>query len=144
MESHIRLLQEAPYGQPWLCGAVLPVTKRMHQFLDRAKWRDHIHKHIGKDLGDSKPPICPHPRPQCAEAFESVQELRFHLQDVHCLEFTRDLNGLNRRTKWRLSLAKSIELVIPIVTAQTWRPTHFLNKNINLWTKRRNCGAKRQ
>ena len=61
---------------------VFPATKRMYQFLDRAKWRDHIHKHIGEDLGGSKPPLCPHPRPQCAGAFESVQELMFHLQDV--------------------------------------------------------------
>ena len=55
----------------------------MRQFLDRAEWQGHIKKHI-EELDGCKVPVCPHPRPQCEEAFESVPKLIFHLQDVHC------------------------------------------------------------
>jgi len=34
-------------------------------------------------LGGSKALICLHPQGLCADAFESVQELKFHPQDVH-------------------------------------------------------------
>jgi hypothetical protein len=63
---------------------MLPAATRMHQFLDRPEWQDHIDQHSG-NLGDSKAPLCPHPRVQCADAFESLQGLKFHLQDVHCV-----------------------------------------------------------
>lgn len=33
--------------------------------------------------------MCPHPQGWCADAFESVQELKFHLQDVHCVELRK-------------------------------------------------------
>ncbi|KAL8880142.1 MAG: hypothetical protein Q9192_008083 [Flavoplaca navasiana] len=33
--------------------------------------------------------MCPHPRRQCADAFKSVQELKFPLQDVHCVELRK-------------------------------------------------------
>ena len=63
---------------------MLPATARMQQFPDRLKWQLHIDEHVGM-LDGSKASICPHPRTQCTEAFESVQEFKFHLQDVHCV-----------------------------------------------------------
>ena len=47
------------------------------------------------NLGCYKVPICPHPRPQCDEPFESEQELKFHLQDVHCYELMKGFKRLN-------------------------------------------------
>ncbi|KAI9752223.1 MAG: hypothetical protein M1835_001112 [Candelina submexicana] len=70
---------------PWCLGnAKLPATARMQQFPDRPKWQAHVDEHVAK-LDSSKTLICPHPRVQCTEAFESVQEFKFHLQDVHCV-----------------------------------------------------------
>jgi hypothetical protein len=84
---------------PGLCSfclrdPTLPATTRFHQFPDRGEWREHIHGHMG-NLECYKVLICPHPRPQCDEAFESEQELKFHLQDVHCYELTKGFKRLN-------------------------------------------------
>jgi len=65
----------------------------MQQFLDREKWKAHIDRHIER-LDDCKATKCPHPRPKCVDAFQSVLELKFHLQDVHCIELTK---GTKRR-----------------------------------------------
>ena len=62
----------------------------MCQFIDRPEWQDHLNQHNGK-LEVSEVPKCPHPRAQCGEAFKSAQELRFHLQGVHCVELTKGL-----------------------------------------------------
>jgi hypothetical protein len=69
---------------------MLSASARMRQFLDRPEWQDHLDQHNGK-LEVSEVPKCPHPRAQCGEAFKSAQELRFHLQDVHCVEPTKGL-----------------------------------------------------
>ena len=61
----------------------------MRQFLDRAEWQNHIDQH-NENLGGSEAPMCPHSRWQCADAFQSVQELEFHLQDVHCVELRKE------------------------------------------------------
>ena len=55
----------------------------MRQFLDRPTWQAHLDRHNEK-TGINERLKCPHPRAQCDEAFESAQELRFHLQDIHC------------------------------------------------------------
>lgn len=34
---------------------------------------------------------CPHPLPWCPTSFESAQKRSFHLQDVHCIEFTKGI-----------------------------------------------------
>jgi hypothetical protein len=76
---------------PWCLGDVtLPATIRIQQFPDRLKWQGHIDGHVGK-LDDIKLPTCRHPRVQCAEVFASVQELKFHLQDIHCVELGKGL-----------------------------------------------------
>ena len=74
----------APGICPWCLGDdTTRPTSRVRRFLDRAEWQGHIKKHI-EELDGCKVPVCPHPRPQCEEAFDSVQKLIFHLQDVHC------------------------------------------------------------
>lgn len=74
---------------PWCLGDVsLSATVRAQQFPDRLKWQSHIDDHIAKLEGE-KPPICLHPRTQCTEVFFSMQDLKFHLQDVHCIEFSK-------------------------------------------------------
>lgn len=74
---------------PWCLGdSSLSATVRAQQFPDRLKWQSHIDDHIAK-LDERKTPICPHPRTQCTEAFSSMQDLKFHLQDVHCIELRR-------------------------------------------------------
>lgn len=61
----------------------------MRQFLNRSEWQDHIDQH-SENWGGDKAPICPHPRGLCVDAFQSVQELKFHLQDVHCVELKEE------------------------------------------------------
>ncbi|KAL2041983.1 hypothetical protein N7G274_005171 [Stereocaulon virgatum] len=68
----------------------LPAPTRMQQFLDREKWKAHIDRHIER-LDDCKATRCPHPRARCVEAFQSVLEMKFHLQDVHCIESTKSV-----------------------------------------------------
>ncbi|KKY22682.1 putative carbonic anhydrase 2 [Phaeomoniella chlamydospora] len=62
--------------------------KKMHQFLFRKPWSDHIQRHID-DLKRSEAQKklisikCPLPTSQCPRDFDCVLELEFHLQDVH-------------------------------------------------------------
>lgn len=65
----------------------------MQQFLDREKRKAHIDGHI-EMLDGCKATKCTHPRRKCVDAFPSVLEMKFHLQGVHCIEFTR---GVKRR-----------------------------------------------
>lgn len=76
-----------------LGNAALPAPTRIQQFLDREKWKAHLDEHIGL-LDDCKATKCTHPRQKCIDAFPSVLELKFHLQDVHCIELTK---GIKRR-----------------------------------------------
>jgi len=62
---------------------------RMQQFLDREKWKSHIDRHI-EMLDDCKATKCTHSRRQCVDAFPFVLEMKFHLQDVHCIELTKE------------------------------------------------------
>ena len=60
----------------------------MRQFLDRSEWQYHIEEHFG-ELGAAKLLTCPHPRTQCILAFLFMQDLKFHLQDAHCVEIRK-------------------------------------------------------
>lgn len=60
----------------------------MQQFLDREKRKAYINGHI-EMLDGCKATKCTYPRRKCVDAFPSVLEMKFHLQDVHCIEFTR-------------------------------------------------------
>ncbi len=76
-----------------LGNTALPAPTRMQQFLDREKWKAHIDGHI-EMLDGCKATKCTHPRRKCLDAFPSVLEMKFHLQDVHCIELTK---GTKRR-----------------------------------------------
>lgn len=60
----------------------------MRQFPDRSEWQDHINQHR-ENLVHNKASMCSHPQRRCADTFESVQELKYHLQDVHCVELRK-------------------------------------------------------
>jgi hypothetical protein len=72
----------------------LPATERMQQFPDLAPWREHLSGHLAilekQSPDDSKSLKCPLVSlPQCEDAFKSAQEVKFHLQNVHCAEFVK-------------------------------------------------------
>lgn len=71
-----------------LGNASLPASVRMQQFLDRLNWQDHVDEHLEKP-DDAKLPTCRYPRTQCTEAYPSMQDLKFRLQDVHCVDLRR-------------------------------------------------------
>jgi hypothetical protein len=107
--NHLRNMDAFPvYCDPLMYGGVLatagycpfcltneesPASKRMHQFLNRGSWLDHIHKHV-QDLDGSKSAECPYP--DCGELFESVQQLQFHLQDDHGVNLIKMISPLKR------------------------------------------------
>ncbi|KAL2056550.1 hypothetical protein ABVK25_002944 [Lepraria finkii] len=76
----------------------LPAPTRMQQFLDREKWKAHIDRHI-EGLDGCQATKCPHPRPKCVDAFPSVLEMKFHLQDVHCIELTKKTKRRRSRSE---------------------------------------------
>ncbi|KAI9761799.1 MAG: hypothetical protein M1840_001679, partial [Geoglossum simile] len=59
--------------------------RRMYQYLCRYTWQKHVLNHL-QAMGDSKPMVCPHPR--CTVSYESVLDLRHHLEDIHCIQLT--------------------------------------------------------
>lgn len=84
----------------------------MQQFLDRHKWQDHVDEHLVKP-NNTKILKCQYPRTQCAEGYPSIQDLKFHLQNVHCVDLRRgckrsspdrDANPRHLKTK-RLGIA---------------------------------------
>lgn len=36
---------------------------------------------------------------QCTEVFKSVQELKFHLQNIHCIELERELKQFSSKSE---------------------------------------------
>jgi len=102
----------------------LPAPARMYQFLDREQWRTHIDNHIER-LDGSKAPKCPHPRARCVEAFQSVLEMKFHLQDVHCIESTKRVKRRRSSSELepqphRRKRARRIKDHDPDVKLDTW------------------------
>ena len=73
--------------------ATLSADERMHQFHDKAEWRDHISDQFGifeeyvGSLHERTSPVCPIPRSHCPDAFVSAQEVNVHLQNHHGAEF---------------------------------------------------------
>ena len=93
---------------PFCLGGTAPAAVRMHQFLKRATWKEHIHRHV-ETLDESKPLNCPHPGLQYTAIFNLVKKLKFHLQDIYCLNFIKELKSLKRSKKDReveIQLAK--------------------------------------
>ncbi|KAH7250906.1 hypothetical protein BKA59DRAFT_369348, partial [Fusarium tricinctum] len=57
---------------------------RLHQFLDRYSWRDHVYRHFQtyvQTVEAGKPAPCPHPHRQCDINLETAKQLEFHLLD---------------------------------------------------------------
>jgi hypothetical protein len=64
---------------------------RMHQFLHRAKWLEHIQRHIAalrkfERENGSALVVCPRRNPRCPSYFVCVLDLEFHLQDIHGID----------------------------------------------------------
>ena len=107
LEGHIPLPAQCDplfYGgtlaSPGICpfcldDATLSAAERMHQFHDKAEWRDHISDHFGifeKNVGslhDGTSLKCPVPGSHCPDAFVSAQQVKFHLQNNHGAEFVK-------------------------------------------------------
>lgn len=70
----------------------------MKQNPDRLQRQDHVEEHIGR-LDHAKARGCPHPRTQYAEALELEHELRFQLQNVHCVELREGLTRSSLESK---------------------------------------------
>ena len=67
----------------------LPASTRMHQFLHRATWLEHVQQHI-RILHPDQPVKCPHPSASCGKVVATPLELQFHLQDAHGIDFIRE------------------------------------------------------
>ena len=80
---------------PWcLENPALEPEDRMHQFPHRAKWLEHIQRHIAaleKSEREYKSVlvVCPRRKPGCPKFFDCVLELEFHLQDIHGLDMPK-------------------------------------------------------
>ncbi|KAK0612550.1 hypothetical protein B0T17DRAFT_499912, partial [Bombardia bombarda] len=62
----------------------LPATRRLYGFKKQASWEKHVNEcflfHVN-NLG--KTDMIPYPDPECSIAYESDQQLWYHLQDAH-------------------------------------------------------------
>ncbi|CAI6342310.1 unnamed protein product [Periconia digitata] len=81
----------------------LPPEIRMQQFLETAEWKDHIHNQHSED---SKSLLCPLHKLHCGESFMALQELQFHLEDVHCVGFRSNLKRARSVGEGRAGPAK--------------------------------------
>lgn len=90
----------------------LSLTKRFHQFFIKQSWKEHLHEHFcqQKNIYDlslktngNKAVLCSDSR--CALSFESVQNLQFHCQNIHCVERIK-LDSIKRRRLTRQSSLK--------------------------------------
>ena len=124
----------------------LPALTRMQQFLDREKWKAHLDGHIDM-LDGCKATKCSHPRQKCVDAFPSVLELKFHLQDVHCIEFTkgikrrRSTSGVDtmspRRKRARIGKDRDPDVKVDIWPQSTYE---FVDETVTL-SRRRSPGT---
>jgi hypothetical protein len=71
-------------------------TQRMYQYLNRNSWMDHVSRCFDAKIADHTSSTgtdnalkCDHLHPRCAVPLESVQKLRFHYEDVHCVSFAK-------------------------------------------------------
>lgn len=72
----------------------LPATTRFKQYKNAHYWKEHNNRHFleleeerEQSLDGSKSVPCPDPR--CGLAFDSVDDLRYHSQDVHCCDLLK-------------------------------------------------------
>ncbi len=71
-----------------------PPVLRMYQFLNRGPWVKHIHRHLEDLVTPAQQGrlvlTCPHPDYRCPRSFDSVLQLRFHLEDIHGIPSVKD------------------------------------------------------
>ena len=60
----------------------LNAAARMHQFTTRYTWRQHIQSHLESFAQEGAVPTCPRPHSTCPMKFDTILELKFHLQDA--------------------------------------------------------------
>jgi hypothetical protein len=97
-----RTLASAGHCIDCMFDSTLPPNKRFQQFLITQSWREHTSAHSKlkrekSELYESKPVPCPDLR--CGIHFDSVKDLQYHKQDVHCLDREIDLVRRRRRPK---------------------------------------------
>ena len=64
----------------------LPASQRIYQLFNRFRWLEPVQGHI-QAFDDASGTVCPYP--QCVISFGSVQDLRHHLQDIHCIKLAK-------------------------------------------------------
>ena len=94
-------------------------------------------------LDGCKTTQCSYPRRKCVDAFPSVLELKFHFQDVHCIELTKSIkrrrstNGLTtmspRRKRSRKSEDRSPDVKVDMWPQLTYE---FVNETTTLCNRR--------
>ncbi len=62
----------------------------MQKFLNQEKWKAHIDEHI-EMLNDCKAIKCTHSRWKCLDIFSFVLKMKFHLQNVYCIELIKEI-----------------------------------------------------
>ncbi|RAK89253.1 hypothetical protein BO79DRAFT_264611 [Aspergillus costaricaensis CBS 115574] len=75
-------LAKAAYCPFCLGDSSLKPHERMKQFLDCSKWDSHINSYLSSEVLSNQY-YCRHPA--CSENLESLMELKWHLEDVHCI-----------------------------------------------------------
>lgn len=112
----------------------LPAAERFRQFLVKQGWKQHISLHflelerkrdVQEPDGDSTIP-CPDPR--CALDFESVQDLRYHCQDAHCVD------NLKINTAKRPHLNRQCDDTSASESSDD-EPTKFVNETVETLSK---------
>jgi hypothetical protein len=101
-------------GQCLFClfNSNLPATKRFQQFLINHTWKKHIdghfqeleRKHVQIQQQDKCKPL-PCPDPRCALSFNTVRDLQYHCQDIHCIDRIKYPVKRRRRLKQHCSVA---------------------------------------
>jgi hypothetical protein len=79
-------------------------SKRMHHWIWRQHWSAHVREHIEKlerrEKGGGLVVIeCPHANSGCPKSFQSVLQLRFHLQDIHGIDMNAGVRNARKRRK---------------------------------------------
>ncbi|KAI8714908.1 Chromo domain-containing protein [Fusarium sp. LHS14.1] len=74
----------------------MPASARMYQFKKRWTWLDHIQTHIRELENGTRPLNCPRLHSHCPGNFESILDLRFHLQDAFGVERNDNAKKMKR------------------------------------------------
>ena len=73
-----------------LRNTALSASTWIQQFLNWEKWKAYINRHI-KMLNSCKAIRCIHLRWKCINIFLFILKMKFHLQNIHCIELIKDI-----------------------------------------------------